>query len=937
MRLESKHIVFPILIACMVYTSAIFAESENPADTAPPLSRFRIVITDFDGEPGKWTEMANRLVRHTPGQPISEDDFRLTKDALIQCGRFQTIDLREVAEEDGSMAVLITLTPFRRIKDIRIEDASPLFEKEVLNAMTVYTGDAYVPKELDEQEKRIGELYRREGFVDPWVEVTGDIDPEDGHALLFVEIQKKERFNVNKFELNGNREFSDTRLKMRTDIWEASILPGDAGRFVEKELEKDIKNLTEFYRYKQYPEVRIDHRVEKDPETHDVDIFIDIHEGPAYDVEFAGNEEFWNYTLKKDLVIFTEGNKHDLGLKKSVRNIEKRYREAGYLKAKVKTETAMEETDGKKTRKVGFLIDEGPQSMVKAVHIEGNTAFDAEKIGKQMLTAPPGLFHGGAFVRETLEEDIKSVNALYLKEGYVDANVKYSLEWNKEKTEVIVTVKISEGNQILVSSVIVEGSEAITEAEALEAIHMKPGEPFREYMIQSDENTISAMVSEKGHPHVKTAGEVSFNADRSAAKIRYTVADGPTVEMGEVWFAGNLKTRESILRDELEIEPGEPFSLVRMLESQKNIRDMNIFDSVRFEAVGLKQKSDRVDLFVETEEKKPYFLEIGGGYDTEKQLFVRGKAGNHNLFGLNKDAWIDGEVSQIGFRGNLGITEPRLLGTRISATGNLFWEKEKEMNKSYGTEIFGASAVFRRKWFDGRVNTGLSVGPKWINQFDRDESDEIDDGDQSDLRSVLVTTPSISYDSRDSFIIPKKGLYSSFSVDIYKGLEKLGTSPDDVLRFRLDTRYFLTPFEKITFALRANTGYIMPYGSTSKADIHDDHMFYSGGTSSVRGFKENMLAFDESRDPVGGLFSLNAAFEVRYALGFNFELTGFFDVGQVDDLTDDSGSTGFRSTVGAGLRYMTPIGPVGFLYGHKLDKEENEDAGRLHFSLGYTF
>ena len=76
--------------------------------------------------------MAKRLVRETEGKPITDDDILLTVDALKQCRQFQNIDVREIPEKDGSMSVLITLTPFRRIKDIEIEGASPLFEKEVL-------------------------------------------------------------------------------------------------------------------------------------------------------------------------------------------------------------------------------------------------------------------------------------------------------------------------------------------------------------------------------------------------------------------------------------------------------------------------------------------------------------------------------------------------------------------------------------------------------------------------------------------------------------------------------------------------------------------------------------------------------------------------------------------------------------------------------------
>ena len=77
--------------------------------------------------------------------------------------------------------------------------------------------------------------------------------------------------------------------------------------------------------------------------------------------------------------------------------------------------------------------------------------------------------------------------------------------------------------------------------------------------------------------------------------------------------------------------------------------------------------------------------------------------------------------------------------------------------------------------------------------------------------------------------------------------------------------------------------------------------------------------------------------EARIDLGHNFELATFYDVGRVTDTFDEIGLDEFRSSVGVGLRYVTPVGPIGFLYGMKLDRQEDENPGRLHFSVGYTF
>ena len=109
----------------------------------------------------------------------------------------------------------------------------------------------------------------------------------------------------------------------------------------------------------------------------------------------------------------------------------------------------------------------------------------------------------------------------------------------------------------------------------------------------------------------------------------------------------------------------------------------------------------------------------------------------------------------------------------------------------------------------------------------------------------------------------------------------------------------------------------------------------------VRGFETNMLSFDANRDPAGGRTAVNGSLEARIDLEHNFELALFYDTGCISDIFDNTGdvigSDRFRSSVGGGLRYITPIGAISLLYGIKLDPEEDESSGRLHFSVGYTF
>jgi len=927
-------------IAVRASARAGLKDSSNRAvsTASPVISDIVINILDYRGSKSKWVEMANSLIILKKGDLFSASRLQESLETLKLSKRFQKIDV-DFAEEKNRITLIFWLTPFRLIKDIRIKGNFPFFEREILYVMTIYAGKVFIQEELHRQAALIEAFFRREGFSAPKVNVTACEDSKDGFFVVYVKIEKGPYYTLQRLEITGNHAFSIAKLKLKMMIWRVSFLFGSSGRFVEENLKKDIENLSRYYWKKRYPDVSINFRLEKDARKKSISVFVTINEGSMYDIEFVGNDAFWDITLRKDLILFEKGNRNDLGLRKSAKKIEQRYKMAGYSEVKVKIEEETKTGRNETIRSVRFVIDEGPRSLISSVRIKGNKAFDEGKLKKQMLIRPQGFWEKGVFVPETLEEDLNAIKALYLKEGYIDTEVKEKITLSKNQKDVSVNLEIKEGVQTIVSSVRIRGITVISEKDAFKAISLKKGEPFRKYMIQSDENALSVLVSEKGHPYVRVKGDVSFSEDMSEAEVVYAVHEGPYVTMGRSFCTGNIRTKDRILENELEIEPGDPFSLTNMVKGQRNIRNMDIFNTVRFKTIGLKEKRKKVSLFVELEEKKPYFIEGAAGYESEGEFFLNAKAGDRNMFGTNKYGWLEGEVSRIGYRCELGIIEPRLMGSRISAGFNLFSEQREELNKNFGIRTQGSSLGFTRKW-SKFFATGLNFRFERRDQFSRDskatETELYDDTDEFRPRSILVTTPSVIYDSRDSFIRPGRGTFSSFSVDISDGLSN---SDDNFLRYRFDMRLYVSLLPGLTLAFLGRAGYIDPFGSTKK--VPDDQLFFLGGTLDVRGFETNMLSFDANRDPAGGRTAVNGSLEARIDLEHNFELALFYDTGCISDIFDNTGdvigSDRFRSSVGGGLRYITPIGAISLLYGIKLDPEEDESSGRLHFSVGYTF
>ncbi len=929
---------FALLCAITIHGTPLYANSEDiagylPSEIGPVITEITVQIIDYPGDPSELTKMAREFIFLKEGDHFSADKMAQSIDALKLSKRFQEIGV-DSEEEPDRMVLRFQLKPFRYVKSIILEGVYPLFERDVFNVMTMYPGDVFTQDDLSRQIQLIENRYEQEGFVDPRVSVTSDEDMKDGSFVVHIKIEKGHYYRIDRLDINGNQRYSDAMVMAKMKAWRDTLFPASGGRFIEGNLKQDIKNLVQFYRDKGCFDVQISHTVSKNQESGNVVVALTIAEGLRYEIDFSGNDNFRDRTLRKELAFSTEGNINNRGLKKSIKKLKEMYEEAGYLEATVTIDNLQATDNAEPVRVIRFIIEEGPCSIVRSIRISGNHSIEEEKILKQMLTHIAGFRGKGLYVPKVLEADLFAIKSLYLTEGYMDTEVKKDLNLSYDKQDVAISITINEGIRTIVSELKITGLSTVEGAVALNALTLKQGEPFRKYNIRGDENAIAALVAEKGYPHVTVKGEALISSDKSEARVTYNVNEGAYVEMGNVYYAGNFRTRESILQNELGLETGEPLSLVRMLEGQRNIRNMDIFQSVRFKTIGLKEEEDRVNLLVEVEEKKPYFIEAGAGYESESGFFAHSKAGDHNLFGTNKNTWIGGEISQIGYRADTGLNEPRLFGSHVSATLALFTERREEFNQDFGTQVYGSSLMFSRKFFT-HTTTGLGFRYERREQFLRDGEEnalKTNEDDEFAPRSLLVITPSIRYDSRDSFIRPQTGVLSTFSVDISKGIRD---SLDDFLRYRLDTRYFFTPFKRLTFALLGRCGYIQTYGSVGK--IPDDQLFFLGGTRDVRGFSENMLRFDENSDPRGGSAVLSGSLEARIHLGRNFEIPCFFDTGTVEDSLGTVRSGNFRSSIGTGLRYITPIGPIGILYGIKIDPREGESRGRFHFSIGYTF
>ncbi len=925
--------ILGVLLFTVVPGRILFAQTPPH----PVVSNIKVHIMNPPGYGKDWEAIARSLIFLEEGKPFSDKDFSQSIQALRNSKLFKKIDVPDPDWARPPVTLVFNLVPFARIENILITGGFPILESEMRSVMTIAAGDPYIPEVLPDQLRFLEKLFRSQGFINPKVTIHSDQVPETGNYVIVIDVDRGDFYRIEAITLEGNDSISGFWIKPRLTTWQSSFLYGGPSRLVDEDVKKDTQKILDYYRSEHYADAKVTATIDRNREARTAAVTFNIREGPLYEVEFEGNQAFWDYTLKKDLVIYQEGNQSDFGLLKSIRNINERYRKAGYLDAKIEKQSKRIEEGGHPVRQVKLNITEGPRYIVNSVFIEGNRFFSSDKIKKQMLTAPPGFFSSGAYVPATLEEDVRAIKTLYSQNGFQNTGMNSRIEDHPCKTDpgimmVDVRLKIAEGPQTIVSNSTVKGKVPLDEAAVQNVIKQEPGTPYQPSVVENTKTNLAARVSEKGYPRVAVNPEVAISKDQTKADIVYQVDAGPYVEMGRTSFVGNFLTRRSVLMQEMELEAGDPFSLKELLSSQRSIRDINALESVQFETFGLEENESPVAMLAQVHERKPYYAQFAAGYDTWRNFYVDTAVGTINFLGLNQEIRAELQWSQIGYLGQLGITDPHIFGSRIVANGVVYREQLEEFNQNFGTTTTGAGIGLTRqfsKYYTATLNTRYELRDQYRTGGTPIPPEE---ASQYQSRSVVVTTPGMIYNSVDSFIKPTEGINSQFTVDISRGLQN---SLDNFLKYRLDTRYYLTPFAPVTFAFHALYGYISP--SNAASTVPQDQLFYLGGATDVRGFGENELRTDAQGDPVGGETAILGSVELRYNIGKNLQPVTFYDTGAIRRPLVNAGSGSFRSSVGGGLRYITPVGPIGILYGHKLNRRPGESSGAFSFTIGYSF
>ena len=652
--------------------------------------------------------------------------------------------------------------------------------------------------------------------------------------------------------------------------------------------------------------------------------FVVVERPFVRDVDFVGNKHASTSDLQDKIDLRLGGVYNPVDVQRARERMKDHYESEGYFEVQI-TPDIEKFPDG--DVKVVFTINEGRQMKIEQIVIRGNRGLTDKQIKNAMATQERQYYIlRGTVQRQKLDEDVDRILQLYNDHGYIQARVEsHDVTVDREKARVTINVVVVEGSQHRVASVSFTGVALLPESEVRRQVKLKAGDVFSRSLLRDSVKAIEDLYSNIGRASAEVNPKLDMLPENQIA-IVFELNEGPTVYVERINIVGNVRSQDKILRRELQMAEGEIFTLQKMQRSKQRLTNLGYFEKVEVNTAPGSDKT-KIVVNVDVTERPTGLFSIGGGFSSADGAIGTVDLSQNNFLGRG---WVAGIKIRAGAnvqQGQVSFTEPWLFDRPLSAGFDLFSTRRQFVEYDYNTIGGGLrlSHPFEEFW---RWHLGYRLTNDEILHL-RNPTDSFLANEAGSLVTSLVSS-AITRDSRDSIQTPSKGGQISI------GTEVAGLGGDHhFTKATAMATYFKPIWLGHILSGRIEGGYGFGFGD-ERLPVFE--RFYLGGPNSIRSFKIRQISpKDESGTRIGGTSEALGNLEYIVPLPFDLRVAAFFDVGNVYGFKTKFDLTDLREAAGAGVRWVSPFGPVRVDYGFNLDKRPGEKSGNFHFSVGSPF
>lgn len=643
-------------------------------------------------------------------------------------------------------------------------------------------------------------------------------------------------------------------------------------------------------------------------------------------------------------------------VQKGIEEAKKLYDQKGFRDARI-TFTAGERNE-KGEIVLTFQVEEGDVIRVEEIIFEGNEEFSTRRLKAIIQTKEEWFLSwatgAGNLDPEILKTDVERLQAIYYDTGYVNVRIA-DPEVERKDDGLVITFKIDEGEQFGVDKVIVGGDLMGDLEELTSQLETKPGDVFHASTLRKDVLALTELYGDLGYAFANVEPLTEIDPEAKKVNVEFKVDKGPLVFFNRIEITGNTKTKDEVVRRELSVQEQQRFSSTRLRNSRARVQRLGFFQEVNLNT-RRSDRPDQIDLLIDVKEAPTGAFTAGAGFSSADRFILNGRIQETNLFGTGDRVALNIDFGSIRQDFTLDYVDPYFMDTFFTASFSGFRTRlefddfTREANgfsvqllypfTALGYErIFGLSLEEVRFGLEYQIDQS-DIGD--LSRFFRVPSIEAEEGKV--LTSSII--PTLVRNTLNHPFDPTDGSVQDLSVE----LAGVG-GESEFLKVEARSRWFY-PFLKTeslgTFV--ASAGMRMGWGYSdegrSGGELPLFERFFPGGINSVRGFRARTLGprepvFDLANNiidttPVGGssfiVFTGELIFPLIDALGLRGVL--FYDAGNAfsDEEGLDIGE--LRESVGWGIRWLSPIGPLRIEIGYPLDRRSNERSSVFQFSFG---
>jgi outer membrane protein insertion porin family len=693
-------------------------------------------------------------------------------------------------------------------------------------------------------------------------------------------------------------------------------------------------------------------------------LVITVSENPLINVvNFEGNEEIDDDTLLKEVevresIIYTKAR-----VAADTRRVLAVYQKQGFYNVRVAPKLIRLPEN---RINLVFEINEGGKTQVEQINFSGNNAFSDGDLRDVIATKEHSkilfFLRNTTYDADRLEYDKELLRRYYLKNGYADVEVvSADARLTDDGQRFIIDFVVTEGPRYAIADVAINVGDSNLEPEALRrTVKTGVGDTYNAAKVDRSVERLTLEASNQGFVFAKVEPKVDRNPDNSTVNLTYNISEGQRTYIERIEIIGNTRTLDEVIRRELRLYEGDAYNRTLVERARRRLTGLDFFDKIDFrEEEG--SAPDKIVLVIEVMEKSTGSVTFSVGYSSVETVVGSVGLQERNLFGRGWNTKLNTSLSFKKQQVDFSFTEPYFMGMPISAGIDLFATRTDNQDASSYTskQIGGALRTgFRLDEFSS-INLSYLLAYRKTSGVDPLVSAPAIISQQgTNWKSAVDAT--YTYDDLDNPLEPTTGLRAQLQTQI-AGLG--GNTQYGSVEARA---WYFVPLldEKVVVKFEANAGHQESFG---KRDIPLQDRFFEGA-DSFRGFAKSgigpkQIGNDGALDSIGAktyaIGTIEANFPVGLPEAWGIEGSVFTDFGTVFGTDEKSvnnlagtncagsasytgpctvlDSMNFRASVGAGLVWKSPFGPLRLEASYPILKEKFDDKEWFRFSIGTRF